>query len=66
MATHDLRFTAEFDTIIVLENGMLMGQGKHDELLVNCPLYKQLWNLDLSLSQTKMVDAPHNKKPRST
>ena len=66
LATHDLRFTAEFDTIIVLENGMLMGQGKHDELLVNCPLYKQLWNLDLSLSQTKMVDAPHNKKPRST
>ena len=65
MATHDLRFTAKFDTIIVLESGVLAGQGKHHELLANCPLYKNLWDLDLSLSQIKLADEPHDEKQRS-
>ena len=65
MATHDLRFTAKFDTIIVLESGVLTGQGKHHELLANCPLYKNLWDLDLSLSQIKLADEPHDEKQRS-
>jgi ATP-binding cassette subfamily B protein len=62
MATHDLRFTAAFDSIIVLESGVLAGQGTHHELLANCPIYKTLWDLDLSLSRTGMSDKPLKPK----
>ena len=36
------------DVIIVLENGKVVGQGKHDDLLKDCEVYKQIY-----LSQTK-------------
>ena len=32
MATHDLRSTAHFEQIIVLDKGAVVGQGTHDEL----------------------------------
>lgn len=66
LATHDLRFTAGFDSIIVLESGVLAGQGKHNELLANCSIYKNLWELDLSLSRIDKADKPKNSKPRPT
>ena len=55
-ATHNLQFTANFDSIVVLESGHLAGQGTHVELLENCNLYKELWELDKSLSRVGMVD----------
>lgn len=30
------------DNIIVLNDGMIAGQGTHDELLLNCPVYQQI------------------------
>ena len=30
------------DVIIVLDNGKIIGKGKHEELLENCPEYKQI------------------------
>lgn len=36
------------DLIIVLNNGEVVGQGKHDELLETCPVYKEIY-----MSQTK-------------
>ena len=50
MATHDMRLTAEFDQIIVLDKGVVVGQGTHDALLESCPLYKELWTMDQKLS----------------
>jgi ABC-type multidrug transport system fused ATPase/permease subunit len=50
MATHDMRLTAEFEQIIVLDKGVVVGQGTHDELLISCPLYKDLWIMDQKLS----------------
>ncbi|MEC7806773.1 MAG: peptidase domain-containing ABC transporter [Pseudomonadota bacterium] len=50
MATHDMRLTAEFEQIIVLEKGVVVGQGNHDDLLETCPLYKDLWTMDQKLS----------------
>ena len=50
MATHDMRLTAEFDQIIVLDKGVVVGQGTHDVLLESCPLYKELWTMDQKLS----------------
>lgn len=30
------------DNIIVLNDGTIAGQGRHDELLINCPVYQQI------------------------
>jgi ABC-type multidrug transport system fused ATPase/permease subunit len=35
------------DTIVVMERGKIVGQGKHDELLQNCPIYQQLYERQL-------------------
>lgn len=39
------------DNIIVLNEGEPVGMGKHDELLKNCPVYKEIYD-----SQTKEAD----------
>ena len=31
------------DKILVLDDGRLVGQGKHDELLKNCPVYQEVY-----------------------
>ena len=38
----------EADRIIVLEEGMIVGQGKHKELLKTCPVYKEIAMSQLS------------------
>lgn len=38
----------EADRIIVLEEGKIVGQGKHKELLINCPVYKEIAMSQLS------------------
>ena len=50
MATHDLRSTAHFEQIIVLDKGAVVGQGTHDELLKTCPLYQELWTMEEKLT----------------
>ncbi len=35
------------DTIVVMERGQIIGQGEHDELLGNCPTYRQLYERQL-------------------
>ena len=55
-ATHELQFTVNFDSIVVLESGHLAGQGTHVELLEKCDLYKELWELDTSISRVGRVD----------
>jgi ATP-binding cassette subfamily B protein len=53
--THDMRFMADFDWIIVLNHGEVAGQGQHDELLANCPLYKEMWALELQIGSVENV-----------
>ena len=36
----------DFDWIVVLDKGSVVGQGKHDELMKNCPLYGEMWELE--------------------
>ena len=50
MATHDLRSTAHFEQIIVLDKGAVVGQGTHDELLKTCALYQELWTMEQKLT----------------
>ena len=52
MATHDLRSTAQFEQIIVLDKGIVVGQGAHDELLKTCALYQELWAMEQKLTGT--------------
>ncbi len=40
------------DTIIVLDDGQVVGQGRHDELLDSCPVYREIFD-----SQFKKEDA---------
>ena len=40
---HRLSTIKNADNIIVLENGNILAQGKQDELLQNCELYKDMW-----------------------
>ena len=40
------------DKILVLEDGLLMGQGKHDTLLATCPVYREIFE-----SQFRKEDA---------
>ena len=39
---HRLSTVVDSDKIIVIENGVVIGQGTHHELLQSTPLYKQL------------------------
>lgn len=45
MIAHRLSTIISCDKIIVMEQGKVVGIGKHDELLVNCDRYKDLYNL---------------------
>jgi ABC-type multidrug transport system fused ATPase/permease subunit len=40
------------DTIVVMEKGRIVGQGKHEELQVTCPIYAQLYERQLFAGPT--------------
>ena len=37
------RLVAGADNIVVVESGRIAAQGKQEELLASCPLYRQMW-----------------------
>lgn len=41
------------DKIIVLDNGRIVGEGKHDELMKNCPVYKEIALSQLTKEELK-------------
>lgn len=43
LTIHRLSCIKSMDSIVVLDNGEMVGYGTHDYLLQNCSLYKQLW-----------------------
>ncbi|MBR6517800.1 MAG: ABC transporter ATP-binding protein [Bacilli bacterium] len=49
MITHRLSNLVNFDKIIVMNNGEVLGQGKHEELLNNNALYNELFNTQSSI-----------------
>ena len=40
---HRLGTVAGADNIVVVEGGRIAAQGKQEELLASCPLYRQMW-----------------------
>ena len=40
------------DKIIVLDGGKVVGQGKHEQLIINCEIYRQMLEKEKKLSAT--------------
>lgn len=46
---HRLSTVADADCIFVVKDGSIAAQGTQDELLKNCPLYKEMWEAHMSV-----------------
>ena len=40
---HRLSTIKNADNIVVLKNGAIAAEGRQEELLENCPLYREMW-----------------------
>jgi ATP-binding cassette subfamily B protein len=49
---HRLATIKNADQILVVENGRIIGSGKQEELISECPLYQRLWNDYMSAADT--------------
>ncbi len=45
---HRLSTITDSDKIVVIENGDIAAEGKHEELLALCPLYQKMWSAHIS------------------
>ena len=52
IVAHRLSTVQDCDEIIVLEKGVVVGQGTHDVLLETCLLYQELWAMEQKLTGT--------------
>ena len=50
MASNDLRFLPGFDWILVMDNGRIVDQGTHEELVDKSAIYKKLYESERALS----------------
>lgn len=48
---HRLSTIQRADNIIVLENGSILAQGRHKELLESCPLYRKMWKAHIGAKE---------------
>jgi ABC-type multidrug transport system fused ATPase/permease subunit len=44
MVTHHLTATMDADRILVMDEGRVVGEGAHEDLLTSCPTYTTLWD----------------------
>lgn len=48
---HRLSTIKAADNIVVLKNGSIIAEGKQEELLQNCPLYKDMWEAHIGAKE---------------
>ena len=48
--SHELDSISNYDKIIVLDGGKVVGQGKHEQLIINCEFYRQMLEKENKLS----------------
>ncbi|MGE4633228.1 MAG: ABC transporter transmembrane domain-containing protein, partial [Planctomycetota bacterium] len=51
LVTQDVATITDFEQIIVLDDGNLVGDGRHEELLAHCPTYARLWEIEEKLME---------------
>ena len=49
---HRLSTIKDSDQIFVVNDGNVTANGTHEELLISCPLYKEMWNAHISVKDT--------------
>ena len=49
---HRLSTVNDSDQIFVVNDGNVTAHGTHEQLLVSCPLYKEMWNAHISVKDT--------------
>ena len=49
--SHELDSISNYDKIIVLDGGKVVGQGKHEQLIINCKVYRQMLEKEKKLSE---------------
>ena len=49
LVTQDVAMVRDFEQIIVLDDGNLVGDGRHKELITNCRTYTYLWEVEEKL-----------------
>ncbi len=55
---HRLSTVSDADNLVVVRDGRIAAQGRHGELLANCPLYAAMWAAHLG-SRDAAPDVPH-------
>lgn len=58
---HRLSTIRQADNIVVLKNGAIAAQGKQEELLENCQLYRQMWNAHIGARDWAVSSAGKEK-----
>ena len=48
MIAHRLSTITDADNILVVDKGRIEAEGKHDELLASCPLYRSMYQAHMS------------------
>ena len=56
IVAHRLSTVLGADRIVVLDEGKVIGQGTHDELMITCPVYEQLARHQLMAAESKGED----------
>ena len=54
IVSHRLSMLRHADCILVLDNGKLVGAGKHEDVYANCPHYHQLWDIQNRVGEGKV------------
>ena len=64
--SHELDSISNYDNIIVLEGGNIVGQGRHEELVTNCKAYEEMLKKEKKLSENGQLASTVTKENPST
>lgn len=62
LITHDLEVAAEADLVLVLEEGWIVGRGRHSDLMASNGQYRQLYDLKMGRHEARNVSLEGSKR----